>query len=433
MKKTTIASLFLLLSALGLHAQSGTNSPYSQYALGELAEQSGSFNRGMNGLAYGLRLNNQVNALNPASYSALDSLSFIFDAGVSLQVTRFEESGRTRNAKNADLEYVVAGLRLFPRVGLSFGLLPLTTIGYDYSNSAHINSSTSPESPTATYQNSYSGSRGLHQVYLGVGAEPLKNLSVGVNVSYIWGGYTRNVANSYSDAYVNTLQRIYTADVRSYKLDFGLQYTQPIGKKDKLTLGLTYGLGHSLNAKPELSIISNNSQFAVAGTASFKISKALDLPHSFGVGFVYDHNGQLLVGADYQLQKWGTLDFPQYSEQDGYSLQKGLLKDRHKIVLGFDYCRGERYRGFFSRLHYRAGLGYATPYFTVNGKDGPKELSASLGFGIPIVNTFNNRSMLNISAQWVRRDASSMLTENTFRINIGFTFNERMFAKFKVE
>ena len=80
MKKTITASL-LLLSSLGLHAQSGTNSPYSQYGLGELSEQSGSFSRGMNGLAYGLRLNNQVNALNPASYSALDSLSFIFDAG----------------------------------------------------------------------------------------------------------------------------------------------------------------------------------------------------------------------------------------------------------------------------------------------------------------------------------------------------------------
>ena len=78
MKKTITASL-LLLSSLGLHAQSGTNSPYSQYGLGELSEQSGSFSRGMNGLAYGLRLNNQVNALNPASYSALDlSLIHIF-------------------------------------------------------------------------------------------------------------------------------------------------------------------------------------------------------------------------------------------------------------------------------------------------------------------------------------------------------------------
>ena len=301
MKKTITASL-LLLSSLGLHAQSGTNSPYSQYGLGELSEQSGSFSRGMNGLAYGLRLNNQVNALNPASYSALDSLSFIFDAGVSLQMTQFKEGGRSISARNADLEYVVAGLRLFRHVGVSFGLLPYTNVGYDYSNSAHINGSLSPESPTATYNNKYSGSQGLHQVYLGVGAEPLRNLSVGVNASYLWGGYTKYVTNTYSDAYVNTLQRTYTAEVRSYKLDFGLQYTQPLSAKDQVTLGLTYSLGHSLNADPELSVIKNNSQLAVADTTRFRISNALDLPHTFGVGAVYNHNGQLMVGADYQLQ-----------------------------------------------------------------------------------------------------------------------------------
>lgn len=433
MKKSIIVSL-LLLSTMGLYAQSGTNSPYSQYGLGELSDQSGSFNRGMNGLAYGLRLNNQINALNPASYSALDSLSFIFDAGVGLQMTQFKEGGRTVHAKNADLEYVVAGLRLFRHVGLSFGLLPYTNVGYDYSNSAHINSSLSPESPTATYSNNYHGSQGLHQVYLGLGVEPVRHLSVGFNVSYLWGGYTKTVTNSYSDAYVNTLQRIYSAEIRSYKLDFGLQYTLPFSAKDNLTLGLTYSLGHSLNASPELSVINNNSQLAVADTANFKISKALDVPHTFGAGLLYNHHDQLRIGVDYQLQKWGDLDYPQYSEQGGgYVLKSGLLKDRNKVTVGIDYCRGERYRGFLSRLHYRAGVGYATPYFTINGKDGPKELSASLGLGIPIINNYNNRSMLNISAQWVRRDATSMVTENTFRINIGFTFNERMFAKFKVE
>ena len=49
------------------------------------------------------------------------------------------------------------------------------------------------------------------------------------------------------------------------------------------------------------------------------------------------------------------------------------------------------------------------------------------------MNKWNSRSMLNVSAQWVRQDAKSLLTENTFRINIGLTFNERWFAKWKVE
>jgi hypothetical protein len=49
------------------------------------------------------------------------------------------------------------------------------------------------------------------------------------------------------------------------------------------------------------------------------------------------------------------------------------------------------------------------------------------------MNGWNNRSMLNISGQWVHMSADKgLLSENTFRINIGITFNERWFAKWKV-
>ena len=41
--------------------------------------------------------------------------------------------------------------------------------------------------------------------------------------------------------------------------------------------------------------------------------------------------------------------------------------------------------------------------------------------------------MLNISAQWVRASAKDLITENTFRINMGLTFNERWFMKWKAE
>lgn len=84
MKKIFAAAILLTISLNSL-AQSGTNSPYSQFGLGTLAPQSTGFNRGMNGLAYGFHEHNQINHQNPASYSSLDSLTFIFDAGVSLQ------------------------------------------------------------------------------------------------------------------------------------------------------------------------------------------------------------------------------------------------------------------------------------------------------------------------------------------------------------
>ena len=258
--KKIIATAFLVGLALQVSAQSGTNSPYSQYGLGALASQATSFNRGMNGLAYGFHEHSQVNYMNPASYASVDSLSFIFDAGVSLQLTNFEEKGKKINAQNADIEYVVASFRAFKHVGVSFGLLPYTNVGYNFSNTQNVNAFPSTSSPNATYSNTYSGNGGLHLVYLGAGWEPFKGFSFGANIAYLWGTLNRNSTNSYSDSYVNTLSKNYTAQVKSYKADFGVQYTYPIDRKNELTLGLAYSLGHTLNAEPECDLISTNSR-----------------------------------------------------------------------------------------------------------------------------------------------------------------------------
>lgn len=434
--KKIIAAAFLAGLAVQVSAQSGTNSPYSQYGLGALTSQATSFNRGMNGLAYGFHERNQVNYANPASYASVDSLSFIFDAGVSLQLTNFEENGNKVNAKNANLEYVVASFRAFKHVGVSFGLLPYTNVGYNFSNTQNVNAFPSTSSVNATYSNAYNGSGGLHLVYLGAGWEPFKGFSFGANIGYLWGTLNRNSTNTYSDSYVNTLSKNYSAQVKSYKVDFGAQYTYAVDKKNELTLGLTYSLGHNLGTEAECNLISTNSQTSVSDTTRYVVSNSLELPHTFGVGLMWNHNNRLKFGVDYQLQKWANLKYPQLSTVNGttsYKLVDGQFNDRHKFTLGGDYCKGERYRGFFSRMHYRAGFSYASPYLKINGVDGPRELSASLGVGIPILNAYNNRSMLNISAEWVNQSVTGMIKENMFRVNVGFTFNERWFAKFKVE
>ena len=48
-------------------------------------------------------------------------------------------------------------------------------------------------------------------------------------------------------------------------------------------------------------------------------------------------------------------------------------------------------------------------------------------------NGWNNRSMVNISAQWVQRSADGLIRENAFRLNLGITFNERWFMKRQLE
>lgn len=315
-------------------AQSGTNSPYSQFGLGILAEQSSGFNRGMNGLALGFHDGNQVNYLNPASYSRLDSVTFLFDVGMSGQITNFSENGTKRNIKQANFEYVVAGFRLARHLGMSFGLLPYSNVGYDYSTTGYVNSRNS-----VIYTNTYSGSGGIHQVYAGLGWSPIKNFSIGVNAGYLWGTIDRSIQNSYSDSYANTLSKSYEAEVRSYNISAGLQYDLKLNKTDMLTLGVTYGLGHKIGGSPTCRVISTNTQTSVSdslvlGGSSLKLA----IPHSFGAGFAYSHANKLRVGADYTLQKWSKVSFPEYvstsDNEASYLMNDNYFKDRHKVTAG---------------------------------------------------------------------------------------------------
>lgn len=431
--KNIISVLVLSALSISVFAQSGTNSPYSQYGLGVLTDQGNSFNRGMNGVGIAMSKHDQVNYLNPASYSQIDSLSFIFDTGLSLQITNFEEKGVKKNAKNADFEYAVGGFRLAKRFGLAFGVIPFSNIGYNYSNSGELQFEGT--NTITTYTNSFTGSGGIHEVFVGVGVMPVKGFSVGVNGGYLWGDINKSISNSYSDGYINSLTKTYAASVGSYKLDFGFQYAANISKNDVVTIGATYGVGHKLGADMLFTNTSTNSQTSVVDEQTFTAADALELPTEIAAGMSYT-NGKLLVGADYSLQKWGDVEYPAYKEVGGirqFVASKGLFSDRQKYNVGAEYCPNPKGRSVSSRIRYRLGVSYTSPYLKINNVEGPKEISLSCGFAIPVINAYNNRSILNISAQWVNASSKNLITENTFRINVGFTFNERWFAKWKFE
>jgi len=432
MNKKILCGLLATALSANVCAQSVTSSPYSQYGLGVLSERSQGFSRAMNGVGQGLRMGTIVNTLNPASYSAIDSLTMIFDMGVTLQLTNFKEGNTRVNARNANFDYAVGSFRLFPGVGMAFGVLPYTNVGYNYSTTTY------KDADNGTITETHKGEGGLHEVFLGAGWQVLRPLSIGVNVGYLWGTIDRTVASSATSS-INAVKRAYSTTVSSYRLEGGLQWQQMLSKTDRLTLGATVGIGHKLGADAEcLDINVSNSD-----TTRLEVADAYQLPMTYSVGASWSHAGKLLVGADVSLQQWGSLDYPAISERTAggkrYALQDGLLKDRYKVSAGLDYVPNiaDR-RNFLKRVHYRLGAGYATPYYYINGKEGPRELSVSAGFGIPLQRVAWNargsmRPMLNLSAQWVNTSAKDMITENSFRINVGITFNERWFAKWKVD
>lgn len=428
--KIVFAAALLGAASPALAQTNGSNSPYSRYGFGLLGDGANAFNKGMAGTAYGMRDGRSLNTKNPASYSAIDSLSFLFDIGLTLQNGNLDQDGRKVNAKNTSVDYVTAGFRVAPKLGVSLGLVPYSTVGYSLSNESSFDTPTGEVTQTGAYQ----GDGGLHEAYLGVGWEPVKNLSAGVNLGYLWGDITHTTMVSFSNTNISSNRQVYETDVRSYKASFGLQYVFPLAKGNSLTLGATYHLGHDINSNAYYYNQRVESGNVTSGD-SVTAKDAFALPHTFGVGLAWTQGGRWRIGADYTYARWSDVKFPALSSGNDYRAEKGLFDDRHEVNLGFEYMgkpEGIRWR---DHVRYRAGLSFATPYAKVDGREGPRSYKAALGVSLPIINMHNNRTFVNISAQYERVEpqVAGMIKENYLRLCIGLSFNERWFMKWKAQ
>lgn len=413
----------------------GSNSPYSRYGFGLLNDGGNAFNKAMSGTAYGMRNGTQLNYKNPASYSAIDSLTMLFDFGMSLQNGNISQNGLKTNAKNTSIDYISAGFRLGKNLGMSLGMTPFSTAGYATVREEKFQSGLDEYRQALEYK----GDGGLHEVYAGIGWSPFRSFSIGMNAGYLWGELEHTIQMSFDDSHINTTRQMYYADIRTYKLDWGLQYELPVNKKNTLTLGLTYGLGHEIDNKAYYYNQKYSSHNLVGGDTLIA-SKAFELPHTFGAGLTWTHNQSVRLGVDYTFQKWGKTKYPTIQKgADGqelaYQSTAGQFMDMHKVSVGFEYVPDAEALKWRKRVRYRAGFAFSTPYTKVDGKDGPQNFLASLGVSLPIINMHNNRTFVNVSAQYehVKPKFAGMITENYIRLCIGISFNERWFMKWKAQ
>jgi hypothetical protein len=423
-KKIIIASLIFFTfigNALAQETNSNggsanINSPYSRYGFGQLTDQLSSRSISMGGLALGLRCHNEINFANPASYTAVDSLTFLFEGGVSIQNTNFNDGKVRINAKNSQLDYLAMQFRITNKLAATAGFLPFSTVGYnirttqqDIENNANTK-----------YINSFNGEGGVSQVFVGVGYKFSKHLSVGANLSYLFGTIDHTSKLTFSDTNINSSIYSDQIKVHDYKLDLGLQYSMDFDKHNRATLGLTYSLGHELSSS---SYITHQRVASTTYTTTQKSRNGFELPHMFGIGLAYQRDNKLTVGLDYIMQKWSNVKFLNKENQ---------LSDRTRISLGAEYQPNALSRNYLARIKYRIGAYYSDSYANIDGQQIAKEYGVSAGFSFPV---FGKRSVINISGQYVRVSPKALgtITENQLRINIGITFNERWFAKWKVQ
>lgn len=415
--KKTLLALILTVFTCVAAAQTSTNSPYTRYGFGNLADPGSANSKAMGGIAYALRDPLQVNFANPASYTAVDSLTFIFDGGLSLQKVNFSNGKIKQNANNASFDYITMQFRVANWAGVSIGLIPFSNVGYSL---GRVNDAQEGYEDNVS-ANQYSGEGGMHQLYLGAGFKIFKNLSVGANISYLWGDIERTKYSSFPNNTAIMPTTVATsASMKSYKLDLGAQYTQNFGKKHQATVGVVFSPGHDIT--PELTATAQKGNSTTGYTVTnIDTTGICSIPLSVGAGITYTFDKKLTVGADALFQKWS----------DSKYLGDEFC-DRYKLSAGAEYVPNPVGRNYLARVKYRIGGYYSKPYYKIEGQRAATEYGLTAGFGLPIPHT---RSVVSVALQYANMEGSraNFLTENTFRICVGLTFNERWFFKRKVQ
>lgn len=412
--------LIILLTVLhtSLSSQNNTNSPYTRYGYGQLADQAFAGQRGMGGIGYGLRDSKLINPLNPASYSSVDSLTFMLDLGVTAQFGWFTDGSNKSRKFNGNLEYVAMQFPLAKRLGMGIGFEPISHVGYAYESVA------TTADPT---KRTFSGSGGLSKIYGAISYDLLDRLSIGANVGYMFGDVKHERLAQPVDASAYSIGVDDTLRLNGLTFGVGLQYVQPLGKNERLVFGVTYtpklGTSEKLIIAETRYTTNAYGNLVTVDTEREEIkSLEFEMPESFGVGFTYNKLNKLTVGADFLMQKWADAKF--YGKTD-------TLKNLTKVSLGGEFIPDARSRSYFSRARYRAGGYYSNSYISVQGS-GYKEYGASIGVGLPMN---DNRSLLNVTFQYVaiRPEVKTLIDEQYFKLTISYTFNEQWFHKRKVQ
>ncbi|HBX45114.1 MAG TPA: hypothetical protein DEG28_04445 [Porphyromonadaceae bacterium] len=438
-KKRFFSLIAFLTITIVLFAQEvGSNSPYGRYGYGLLSNPSFGASEAMGGIRYGLRRSQQVNPGNPASYSEIDTLTFIFDLGVSGQMTRLGDGSNIRDYYNGNLDYIAMQFPVFKNVGVSVGLLPFSKVGYNYG------ATRSRES--IQYQETYRGTGGLSQVYGGIAWEPFKNISVGANISYLFGNITYSTVGIPTSTSALISESKQTYSIHHLKYDLGVQYTYPIDRTSSVTLGAVYTPQVSpsavvyptemlYTADPYKYPYSSPAQIQKTDTAA---AQTFEIPQSFGLGATY-MNAHLLVGIDGTYQLWKDASYP--SLLDGMT-DASRFNNRYRINAGAEYIIDPLSRNFFQRIRFRGGVSYSNSYINVNVKDpatntslgvgGYKEYGINFGLGLPFRDNLSGRvSMLNIGFGYSRQqpEKSNMIKQDMFKISVNMNINELWFFK----
>ncbi len=418
----------LLAGSLSAAAQVTNSSPYSQFGLGDL---KGSFlpqNRAMGGLSMGIRkpgLYDNINLANPASYSSIELTTF--DIGASMDLRKLSKSGVSgKNQFNSTLSHITFGIPINKFSAISFGLVPYSDLGYQFKNSGLVD--------TNRVEYIYGGEGGISKAYLGYGFRINKNLSLGFNVSYLFGSLKENRAFEFvNDLNAFNSRTQYKQSVSGLSFDYALQYSANLSEKTKLILGYTGNAGNDLNSSNNIVTtryrknIQGEEQAAADSTFFFEGAKnTIKMPMTHTAGFAFEKTNAWLIGADVSYSKWS--DYREGSINPGLNNSLGLA------IGGQVTPDASSINSYFKLVDYRLGFKYDKTFVKINNTD-INQYALTFGFGFPLPRNRATFYKINLSAELGQRgtESNNLVRDRFVNFNLGFTLNDKWFQKTYIE
>lgn len=447
----------LVLVGLLLPAKAQINSPFSRYGLGnEVFNSQNATSQGLGGFtaAYTSSMNGSfgqsLNFNNPASYGSLYMTTFDLGMNLTTNTLRSQTPVSKFNSTYFVPNYAAVGVPInkLKKIGMAFGLRPITQINYSIDELKTLNSKDS-------LYNNYIGQGGLNQAFIGAG-KAWKHFSIGFNTGYNFGkkkienvksfiynidstNYHQSIASTNTlfggfflqvgilgDIQLKTVTHKVATDKTEYTLSYGatLALEQTLkGKQDILRSTGTYttGVERGLDTVSLLSNISGNINLPSKYTAGISFHKK-----EISNNGVYD---QWVIGLEFDKANW----------KNNYSFygQKDMLSDAYMTRLCLQFCPNALdYENYWSTVTYRAGFNTGKDYINID-QNGLKVTSFSIGAGFPIrkYRSYDYQfSLLNMALQFGKRGSNvNSYQENFFQFTFGYSLSDIWFNKRKYD
>lgn len=391
-----------------------TASPYSRYGYGELQSMSVGSTRAMGGIGYGIRDHRVINPMNPASYSSIDSLTFMLNFAGSGTVNGVSSGTEVFNQFRGKVEYVALQIPVYKLIAFSIGVLPFSSVGYRYSSGYVI--------PDYTYdgrkldvKQSFDGSGGFTQAYAGLSFNILNRVAIGANARYMFGKvqHDRYVDFPNNPLYETTIQTHYMY-ASSWLCDLGFQYMQPLGGRNMLVIGAAYSFKLPLNINSQISTYTNKKDLD-------DTKYSFDYPQTVGVGVSYRMEDKFLAGVDFEWRDFANTRY--------FGIGDTLLTI-YRVALGAEYVYKPGSKKYSDNLRYRFGVNFGPSYVKINNHQ-YMEFAITAGLGLPL---FNNYTTINVFLEYGHRGnlKGVGLVEDYFKFGLDIALNERWFVKRKL-